>query len=159
MPDRAVADSRPRYRNTQPGTVIRVSMLAIIIVFLILGLKTYSAMYLYLIPTALALALFHSLTTEVKDDSIVIWFGVGLIRRTIAIAQVKECAPVRNPWYIGWGIRLVPGVGWLWNVSGFDSVELEYVNGKRFRIGTDEPDALAAAIMQAVVGQKDTDPA
>ena len=52
MPDRAVADSRSRYRNTQPGTVIRVSMLAIIIVFLILGLKTYSAMYLYLIPTA-----------------------------------------------------------------------------------------------------------
>ena len=152
-------NSRPLYRNTQPGTLIRVLMLAIAILFLVLGMSTSTALLLPLVLVFLALALFHSLSTEITNESIVIWFGVGLIRRTIAVSRVKQCAPVRTPWYIGWGIRLVPGVGWLWNVSGFDSVELEYVNGKRFRIGTDEPKELAAAIMQAVNGQKDTDPA
>jgi hypothetical protein len=34
----------------------------------------------------------------------------------------------------------------LWNVSGFDAVELVLDDGRRFRIGTDEPLALAAAI-------------
>jgi hypothetical protein len=159
MPNRLQVGALPLYRNTQSGTVIRVTMLATVILFLVLSLTMTSTLLLTLVLLILALALFHSLTTEVTNDSIVIWFGVGLIRRTIAIAQVKECVPVRNPWYIGWGIRLVPGVGWLWNVSGFDSVELEYVNGKRFRIGTDEPEELAAAIMQAVAGKKDTDPA
>jgi hypothetical protein len=41
-----------------------------------------------------------------------------------------------------------PG-GVIWNVSGFDAVELELDDGTRFRIGTDEPVALAAAIALA----------
>lgn len=159
MPNRLQVGALPLYRNTQSGTVIRVMMLVAAILFLVLGFATTSTLLLPLVLLILTLALFHSLTTEVTDDSIVIWFGVGLIRRTIAIARVKGCTLARTPWYIGYGIRLVPGVGWLWNVSGFDSVELEYVNGKRFRIGTDEPEELAAAIMQAVAGKKDTDPA
>ncbi len=46
-------------------------------------------------------------------------------------------------WYYGWGIR-----GWLWpkmwiyNVSGFDAVEIKLKNGKMYRIGTDEPKKL-----------------
>jgi hypothetical protein len=46
------------------------------------------------------------------------------------------------------GIRLSPG-GVLWNVSGLDAVELSLDGGRRFRVGTDEPRALAAAIAQA----------
>ncbi|HSD26575.1 MAG TPA: hypothetical protein VLL75_04680, partial [Vicinamibacteria bacterium] len=34
----------------------------------------------------------------------------------------------------------------LWNVSGLDAVELALPEGKRFRIGTDEPGPLAGAI-------------
>jgi hypothetical protein len=34
----------------------------------------------------------------------------------------------------------------LFNVSGLDAVEVELVDGKRIRIGTDEPQALVAAI-------------
>jgi len=46
----------------------------------------------------------------------------------------------KNHWYYEWGIR-----GWLWpkmriyNVSGFDAVEIKVKNGKTYRIGTDEP--------------------
>jgi hypothetical protein len=72
-------------------------------------------------------------------------YGVGLIRKTIRLEDVRSCREVRNPWYVGWGIRLAPS-GVIWNVSGFDAVELALASGKRFRIGTDEPAALAAAI-------------
>lgn len=39
--------------------------------------------------------------------------------------------------------------GWLFNVSGLDAVELELINNRRFRIGTDEPQRLIAAIQTA----------
>jgi hypothetical protein len=45
---------------------------------------------------------------------------------------------------------LIPGQGWLWNVSGIDAVELTMKNGDRFRIGTDEPEKLVTAI-EAVI--------
>jgi hypothetical protein len=51
--------------------------------------------------------------------------------------------------FYGWGIRWIPG-GWLWNVSGLDGVELVLVNNRRFRVGTDEPEQLAAAIQGAL---------
>jgi hypothetical protein len=37
----------------------------------------------------------------------------------------------------------------IWNVSGFDAVELDLAGGRHFRIGTDEPELLVRAIGQA----------
>jgi hypothetical protein len=96
--------------------------------------------------------LFHSLTVEVDATHIRIAFGVGLIRRSIALERVESCQVVRTTWIFGWGIRYVFN-GWLWNVSGFYSVELAYRGGGHFRIGTDEPEALAAAIDAALAQQ------
>ena len=56
---------------------------------------------------------------------------------------------VRNKWIYGWGIRRLPG-GWMYNVWGLDAIELDLVSGKRFRIGTDDPDGLLAAITAVV---------
>ena len=70
------------------------------------------------------------------------------MRKRIALRDVQGWREVRNPWYSGWGIHLAPG-GVLWNVSGFDAVQLALADGKRFRIGTDEPAALVAAITRA----------
>jgi len=39
---------------------------------------------------------------------------------------------------------------WIFNVSGFDAVELIMKNGKIYRIGTDEPIKLESAITVAV---------
>ena len=36
--------------------------------------------------------------------------------------------------------------GWMWNISGLDAVELTYHNGKKLRIGTDEPEVLLEAL-------------
>jgi hypothetical protein len=72
-----------------------------------------------------------------------------MIRRTIALADIQSVRTVRNPWYYGWGLRLIPG-GWMWNVSGLDAVELKLRSGKLFRIGTDEPELLRSAILSAL---------
>ena len=39
---------------------------------------------------------------------------------------------------------------WIYNVSGFDAIELTMKNGKIYRIGTDEPEKLEAAIKQVI---------
>ncbi len=38
---------------------------------------------------------------------------------------------------------------WLFNVSGRDAVELKMKSGRTYRIGTDRPDALEAAVRAA----------
>lgn len=75
-------------------------------------------------------------------------FGSGVIRKRFRVEDIRTARSVRNPWYYGWGIRLTPQ-GWLFNVSGFDAVELELNSNRKFRIGTDEPHRLRAAIHTA----------
>ena len=62
--------------------------------------------------------------------------------------QIADARQVRNRWYYGWGIRRVPGA-WMFNISGLDAVELTLRSGKRFRLGTDDPQGLVFAIGQA----------
>ena len=94
---------------------------------------------------ALVLLLFHSLTVEVTDKTVHVYFGAGLASFDFALRDIESVAAVRNSWYYGWGIRITPH-GWLYNVSGRDAVELRLRSGKRVRIGTDEPHRLVAAI-------------
>jgi hypothetical protein len=100
---------------------------------------------------AVCLALFPTLTVVVQPDRVRCFFGLGLIRREILVTEIAAVSMVRNPWAYGWGLRLIPG-GWLWNVSGLDAVELQLRNGRRFRIGTDEPSALSDAIALGLDG-------
>jgi len=39
---------------------------------------------------------------------------------------------------------------WVYNVSGFDAVEIKTINGKIYRIGTDDQENLEQAIMQVI---------
>lgn len=93
------------------------------------------------------LILFHSLSVEIENGVLTCYFGCGLIRRKIPLSKIDGLKSVKNPWIAGWGIRWMPGKCLLWNVSGFDAVELTFESGKRFRIGTDEPEALISAIL------------
>jgi len=137
------------YRHTQVGWVMLVAAAAA--VALGWGTLPPEAAVAARIPLLLIVALllfgFGTLTVEVSEDAIRLWFGIGLIRRRILLRDVRSWREIRNPWYAGWGIRMLPG-GVLWNVSGFDAVQLE-LDGKRFRIGTDEPAELVAAITRA----------
>jgi hypothetical protein len=90
-------------------------------------------------------ARFWGLTVEVTAEAVTLAFGAGLIRRTIPRARIKAVRQVRNAWYWGFGIRVTPH-GWMWNIAGLDAVEIEYADGARFRIGTDDPAGLLAAL-------------
>tara|TARA_B100001013_G_scaffold334465_1_gene252165 strand:- start:893 stop:1297 length:405 start_codon:yes stop_codon:yes gene_type:complete len=92
-----------------------------------------------------SLALFHSLTVRVSRNDIVLWFGIGLIRKSFVSDDIQSATIVHNRWYNGWGIKKIRG-GWLYNVSGFDAVEIQLKNDRRYRIGTDQPRELLAAI-------------
>jgi hypothetical protein len=98
-------------------------------------------------------ALFHSLSIAIGEGHIHLAFGVGLIRRSIPLTSIASCRVVQTPWYFGWGIRFV-FKGWMWNVSGPNAVELTYASGGHFRIGTDEPETLAAAIEESIASQQ-----
>ena len=138
------------YRHTQVGWVILGVAAAVgALVWARLPAEAGSAASVpLLITAALVLLVFSSLTVEVDHQAIRLRFGVGLVRKRIGLADVSSWRAVRNPWYAGWGIRL--GAGYvLWNVSGFDAVELVLADGRRFRIGTDEPAVLASALTQA----------
>jgi hypothetical protein len=103
-----------------------------VIVALVLGFGTF---------------LFGSLTVEIDQEYLTARLGPGLIRKTIPLRQIVGYQMVRNHWYHGWGIRKIPG-GWMYNVSGLDAVELQLQDGSKFRIGTNDPQGLTAAIGQ-----------
>ena len=94
------------------------------------------------------IGLFATLTVEIRDGFLKFRFGLGLIRKKLKIAEIESCEVVRNPWYYGWGIHAT-GKGWVYNVSGFEAVEIFMSDGRRLRIGTDEPDLLRKAILTA----------
>jgi hypothetical protein len=93
----------------------------------------------------LLLALFHGFRLTVTDKVLHLKFGIGLIQRTIFRENIVTACQVRNKFWYGFGIRLTPH-GWMWNISGLDGVEITYANGRRFRVGTDDPDGLLTAL-------------
>ena len=93
-------------------------------------------------------AVFSVLVVEVDDEAVRAAFGAGWPKRVIPHRDIAAVRTVRNRWWHGWGLRWIPG-GSMYNVSGFDAVELELRSGKVFRIGTDEPVVLAEAIAAA----------
>lgn len=136
-----------RYSHTQRGDTVLFPVLVVALLSFGLGLALPDSRALLLMALFLGLVAlcFGWLRVEVGEGRVRLRYGIGLIRKEIPLRDVGEVQPVRNPWYYGWGIRLIPG-GWLYNVSGLDAVELRREGGGRTRIGTDEPQALAAAI-------------
>ncbi len=49
----------------------------------------------------LLFALMGALTVEVDDRAVRLRFGLGVVRKSFASADVASCRPVRNKWY--WG--------------------------------------------------------
>ena len=129
------------HRQFQPwwGLMIIVPVFLLIIVF-------YMAIaWIVILIGLIVAALFWGLTVEVNKDVVWLYFGFGIIHRSILREHIAMVTQVRNRWWWGFGIRWTPH-GWMWNISGLDAVELTYHNGKKFRIGTDEPEALLEAL-------------
>ena len=147
----------PLYRHTQIGWVMLVSLGGAMLFLAALAARmTGHPVFMARVVLAIllvSLLLFANLTVIVDDESIHLRFGIGLIRKTFQLADVKSAQPVRNSWLYGWGIHYGPG-GWLYNVSGFGAVELQMRNGSHCRIGTDEPEKLCEAIQNRLAGRR-----
>lgn len=130
-----------QYRHTQRAGRPLLLLAGAIVLILVVGVLASAPRD----PIALAivLVLFSSLTVEVDDEALRIAFGPGLVRHAWSLDRVRS-RTVRNPWWYGWGIHLTPG-GWLYNVAGFEAVQVVLADGRRRRIGTDDPSGLAAA--------------
>ncbi len=89
--------------------------------------------------------LFGSLTVEIDDEEVRHWFGPGFWKKSYPLFEIESASIVRNSWIYGWGIRFTPH-GWLYNVSGLDAVQIQLRSGRKFRIGTDDPQGLIEAI-------------
>ncbi len=100
---------------------------------------------------ALMLA-FSRLTVVVDETRVSVGFGGGLARRRFELHTIAAASAVKVPRLAGWGIRLTPQ-GWLYNAWGRGAVQLRFAGGRRFTIGTDEPEALLAAIERAREGR------
>lgn len=94
-------------------------------------------------------ALFWRLVVEVDERHVRAVFGIGLLRRTLPLADVRRTEVVRTRVWWGYGIHWTPS-GWLYNVAGRDAVRLEMASERAVILGTDESEALKRAIDQAV---------
>jgi hypothetical protein len=150
------------YKKRQTGWLMIVLFLPIILFFMyviyrqeVLG-KPFgnnpgpSILYLgFAIFFLILLSLFSHLTVTGYTNYLQIKFGIGLIRKKFYYKDIKECGIQKSPWYYGWGIRKIPE-GWLYNVSGSWSVQLNMKDGKKYRIGTDEPKGLAEFVKSRI---------
>jgi hypothetical protein len=145
-----------RYRHTQIAWTLIVLVVAVVLAeFTIVtfsdpqGTLSLALSGAVVAVAAVMLALFSTLTVAVDDRAVRLWFGFGSLRREVVLADVRAARRVRNHWYAGWGVRVIPN-GRLYNVGGLDSVELDMDDGRVVRVGTDQPDALLAAVQAAL---------
>ena len=140
-----------QYEHTQQGTLIKNIMRTVILLcFIIAGVNqfiTLVALSLYgmILIFAVLTWLFGSLTIEVDGEELCHYFGPGFWKKTYLLSDIESVEQVRNSWIFGWGIRLTPH-GWLYNVSGLDAVQVQLRSGRKFRIGTDDPQGVISAI-------------
>src|SRR3989344_8539262 len=148
------------YKHTQIGYLMLDITLVVLVFFAWIQIAaraetpSYDSGANFAIPAIMALILFilisfSTLTVFIDEQFLKIRFGWGIFRKKFSISEIAAVKKVKNYWYYGWGIRLRfwPKM-WIFNVSGFDAIELTMKNGKIYRIGTDEPEKLEAAIKQ-----------
>jgi hypothetical protein len=97
------------------------------------------------------LASFVSLKVIIDEKYLRIKFGYGIYQKKFVLNDIMSAKTVKNHWYYGWGIRIWfwPKM-WIYNVSGFDAVEIKMKNGRVYRIGTDEPKRLEQTILHSI---------
>ncbi|HEX2996829.1 MAG TPA: hypothetical protein VHP14_18555 [Anaerolineales bacterium] len=137
-----------KYKHTQIGYVLIIAFSAamLLIISLMFTTADFNLVPIFVLGfMILCLALFATLAVEVDEQSINLRFGVGVIRKRFMLQDIEAYRAVKNPWYYGWGIHVIPH-GWIFNVSGWDAVELQMKNGRKYRIGSDDAAGLVNAL-------------
>ena len=150
------------YKHTQIGYLMLAVLLAVLVFFAWLQITaraeppSYYSGTNFLITAIMVLILFTiasftTLTTSIDKNCLQIKFGYGIFRKKFLLSEIISTKQVKNHWYYGWGVKVWfwPYM-WIYNVSGFDAVEIKLKNGKTYRIGTDEPEKLEQAILHSI---------
>jgi hypothetical protein len=150
------------YKHTQIGYLMVTVTLVVLVLFAWLQTTaraetpSYDSGTNFAITAIMAfilfvLASFSSLAVVIDEQFLKIRFGWGFFRKEFPLKEIASVKTVKNHWYYGWGIKLWfwPYM-WIYNVSGFDAVEIIMKNGKIYRIGTDEPEKLEAVIKNKI---------
>ena len=150
------------YKHTQMSYLMLLVTLAVLILFAWMQITaraepasvdsgTNFAVTSIMVLILVVLASFSTLTVMIDKKYLRIKFGYGIFRKKFALNEIMSAKTVKNHRWYGWGIRVWfwPKM-WIYNVSGFDAVEIQLKNGKRYRIGTDEPKKLEQTILHAM---------
>jgi len=136
------------YQHTQPARAIVRGLTAMGVIFAAASMVIHP-----LIPGTVVIFvtayLFRSMTIEISDAELTWYFGSGFPRKRVALGEVVSAEVVRTSVWNGWGIHYTPR-GWLYNVSGYDAVCVTLRNGKRFCLGSDEPEVLARELAKTM---------
>ena len=140
------------YKHTQIGYVIIFSLI------IVAGLTTFLSQVATPKETKIIMGIvflillsFSTLTVSIDQQKLSVKFGYGIFKKTFLLSEIASAKQVKNHWYYGWGIRFRPtNSTWIFNVSGYDAVEIVTKKGRTYRVGTDEPEKLTDVISRAI---------
>lgn len=151
-----------KYKHTQISYMMLAVTLAVLVLFAWIQITaraeapSYDSGTNFAVTAIMALiifilASFVSLKVTIDEKYLLIKFGYGIYKKSFLLNDIVSAKTVRNHWYYGWGIRVWfwPKM-WIYNVSGFDAVEMKLKNGKTYRIGTNEAKKLDQAIFHSI---------
>jgi hypothetical protein len=153
------ADARGtvRYERTQfgtmmaAGTLVGLALAGLVLVFVVSSATLAAVPWLpWALPGVIAGAflLVGWMRVTVDERELRAVMGLGLLRKTVEIADIRKADVVRIRVWWGWGVHLTPA-GWLYNVAGRWAVHLDLASERPVMIGTGDPQGLHDAIAAA----------
>ena len=139
-----------KYKHTQFG-VLNTLVFGFVGVLIALVLRSkladgqWLAAVILISIYLLGIALFYAFTVDISPRYLKFWFGVGWIRKSYILEEIQSSQAVVSPWYYFWGIKSIPG-GWLYAIAPGRAVEIVLRNGKKLRLGTNQPKELKEAL-------------
>ena len=143
------------YDHTQSGPLYLL-LLAFSILILVLALMMGEIVLQTILYCSGALMLlfalsFHHLTVSDEGTGLLIAFGpLPLFRRRLQYSELEKVEPAKSTILDGIGIHISPSGGWVWNIWGYECVDVWYRQGRKVRIGTDDPEGLEKFLEQKI---------
>lgn len=127
--------------------------------FLILRTDPAAPAWMPYLPLAILAPLafcLRTLTVRDRDQELDVRFGpVPLFKTRLAYADMVLAEPARSTVLDGWGVHYGFGAGWIYNLWGRDCVRITRHGCKPVRIGTEDPEGLAAFLNSRAVRRRD----
>jgi len=135
-------------KYTQFGTLSVIFFLPIFVLMLSLfvksGFKDANTLFVSLI-LFLCLLLFYKLTIVIDDKFVTFRLGIGLFWKKYKLTDITDCEMAEWKFLDGVGIRWTSS-GWIYSVTGFKGIELNFNNRSSVRIGTNKSEEISEII-------------